>query len=100
MRENLSTGGEIERSTLVVAAWARYAEGTDEQGEPIDVVDRLREPLMAAAGRQHEDPTAFIADRELFGDLIDESAFVTAYTRSLTSLHERGARATLEDLEA
>ena len=30
------------RSALVVAAWARYAEGVDEQGEPIEVVDRLR----------------------------------------------------------
>ena len=27
---------------LVVASWARYAEGVDEQGEPIEVVDRLR----------------------------------------------------------
>ena len=98
VRENLTTGGEIERSTLVVASWARYAEGVDEQGEPIQVVDRLRDPLMAAAGRQHDDPTAFIADRELFGDLIDNPRFVGAYTSSLASLHERGARATLESL--
>ena len=99
VRTNLERGGEIERSALVVAAWARYAEGVDEQGEPIQVVDRLREPLMAAAGRQREDPTAFIADRELFGNLVDSPRFVTAYTAALTSLHERGARATLEKLE-
>jgi mannitol 2-dehydrogenase len=98
IRTNLETGGDIERSTLVVASWARYAEGIDEQGEPIQVVDRLREPLMAAASRQREDPTAFIADRELFGDLIDNPRFVGAYTSSLASLHEVGARATLENL--
>ena len=100
IRTNLETGGEIDRSTLVVASWARYAEGVDEQGEPIQVVDRLRETLMAAANRQQADPTAFIADRELFGDLIDSPRFVAAYTKSLTSLHERGARATLENLGA
>ena len=34
-------GGKIHRSALVVASWARYAEGVDEAGEPIEVVDRL-----------------------------------------------------------
>jgi len=100
VRANSQAGRDIERGALVVAAWARYAEGVDEQGEPIQVVDRLRETLMAAASRQHEDPTAFIADREVFGDLIDDPRFVAAYTKSLASLHERGARATLEALES
>jgi len=80
----------------VVAAWARYAEGVDEQGEPIEVVDRLSEQLTATAQRQHEEPLAFIADRDLFGDLVDDERFVTAYAEALASLHEHGARATLE----
>jgi len=98
VRAQLASGGEIQRAALVVAAWARYAEGVDEQGEAIQVVDRLRDELMAAAGRQRQDPTAFIANRELFGDLIDDERFVDAYTCSLRSLHDRGARATLEAL--
>lgn len=98
IRQQLATGGEMERSALVVASWARYAEGVDEQGQPINVVDRLREPLMAAAARQREDSTAFIANRDLFGDLIDNERFVAAYTQFLASLHEKGARATLEGL--
>jgi len=98
VRAQLASGGEIQRAALVVAAWARYAEGVDEQGEAIQVVDRLRDELTAAAGRQRQDPTAFIANRELFGDLIDDERFVDAYTCSLRSLHDRGARATLEAL--
>ena len=49
IRHNLENGGEIERSALVVASWARYAEGVDEQGEPIEVVDQLKDRVMAAA---------------------------------------------------
>jgi mannitol 2-dehydrogenase len=98
IRHNLVTGGEIERSTAVVASWARYAEGVDEQGRPIEVVDRLRDRLMANARRQHEDPLAFIADREVFGDLVDNERFVSAYRSALASLHAKGARATLESL--
>jgi len=98
IRHQLSTGGEIRRSAAVVASWARYAEGVDEQGRPIEVVDRLKDTLMAAARRQREDPDAFIDHAEVFGDLVDDDRFVGAYRSALRSLHERGARATLADL--
>jgi mannitol 2-dehydrogenase len=98
IRAQLATGGEIRRSAAVVASWARYAEGTDERGEPIEVVDRLADRLMRTARRQRSDPLAFIADRELFGDLADDQRFVAAYASALASLHLRGARATLESL--
>jgi mannitol 2-dehydrogenase len=98
IRHNLETGGEILRATAVVASWARYAEGVDEQGQKIEVVDRLRDTLVATAQRQQEDPLAFIANRDLFGDLIDNERFVSAYSSVLASLHTKGARATLEEL--
>jgi mannitol 2-dehydrogenase len=98
IRHNLATGGEIRRSVAVVASWARYAEGVDERGQPIEVVDRLRDRVMADARRQREDPLAFIANRELFGDLIDDERFVSAYLSVLSSLHTNGARATLEEI--
>ncbi|WP_380166439.1 mannitol dehydrogenase family protein [Jannaschia sp. R86511] len=98
IRENLRTGGEIARSALVVASWARYAEGVDEQGEPIEVVDRLRDRVMAAAARQGEDPLALLRDRDLFGDLVDDARFTTAYADALASLRAEGARTTLEKL--
>ena len=96
IRENLAAGGEIRRSAAVVAGWARYCEGVDEQGQPIDVADRRRDRLMANARRQREDPLAFVADRDLFGDLVDDERFTSPYVATLASLHERGARATLE----
>jgi mannitol 2-dehydrogenase len=98
VRHQLATGGDVERSAAVVASWARYAEGVDEQGRSIEVDDQLRDRVMAAAHRQRDDPVAFIADRELFGDLADDERFVAAYRAVLRSLHERGARATLERL--
>ncbi len=98
VRQQLATGGEIRRSAAVVASWARYAEGVDEQGEPIEVVDRLRDSLVQLARRQGADSDAFIANRDVFGDLADDHRFVTAYRSVLASLHERGARATLESL--
>ena len=100
VRDNLAAGGEVRRSAAVVAGWARYSEGVDEQGEPIEIADRRRDTLLATARRQREDPLAFVADRELFGDLVDDERFTRPYLAALDSLHRRGARATLEALVA
>ncbi|WP_026535561.1 mannitol dehydrogenase family protein [Arthrobacter sp. H14] len=98
IRINLENDGDISRSAGIVASWARYAEGVDEAGEPIEVVDRLKETLMAAAAKQRQDPLAFLANREVFGDLVDNERFVAAYTEALSNLHTRGSRAAVEAL--
>ena len=98
VRRQLETGGEIKHCAAVLASWARYAEGVDEQGEPINVVDPLKDSLVERARRQREDPDAFIANRELFGDLVDDRRFIAAYRSALSALHERGTRATLESV--
>ncbi|RCV89677.1 mannitol dehydrogenase family protein [Billgrantia montanilacus] len=98
IREQLARGGEIHRAVAVVASWARYAEGVDEQGAPIAVVDRLKGELMRITAGYREHPAAFIENRELFGHLAEEPRFREAYLATLASLHERGARATLESL--
>ena len=97
IRHQLATGGETRRAALVLAAWARFAEGVDESGATIDVVDRRRDQLMARARQQRAEPLAFLADRDLFGDLVEQERFTAEYTAALASLHERGARATLVD---
>jgi mannitol 2-dehydrogenase len=96
IRHRLDQGGEFRRAALVVAAWARYAEGVDESGQPIEVVDRRRDDVMARARRYGEDPLAFLREPDLFGDLVENSAFTSEYLRALRSLHDRGSRATLE----
>ena len=98
VRVQLARDGPIAHSAAIIASWARYAEGVDEQGAPIAIIDRQRDRVMALAARQREEPLAFIADRQLFGDLIQHERFVSAYRSTLHSLHERGARATLQAL--
>jgi mannitol 2-dehydrogenase len=98
IRELLAAGRSVRFSAAIVASWARYAEGVDEHGAPIDVDDARRDPVMAAAARQQDNPTAFVEQRDLFGDLAEQKVFVEAYLWALNSLHEHGARATLETL--
>jgi mannitol 2-dehydrogenase len=96
--DNLASGGSVRVAAAVVASWARYAEGTDEWGEPYEVVDQLADSLVPIARSQHDNPTAFIEITAVFGDLAQQPAFVQAYRWALDSLHTKGARATLEAL--
>ncbi|MGX6511393.1 mannitol dehydrogenase family protein [Rhodococcus sp. SJ-2] len=96
IRENLDNGGHVVRSAAIVASWARYAEGVDEQGSPIEVVDRLAQELVPIARRQLVHPTVFIENAAVFGDLAHNTRFVDAYAWALNSLHNEGARRTLE----
>jgi len=100
IRQQLATGGPLTRSAAVVASWARYAEGTDENGETHEMDDNLAPQLEAAARRQRQHRTAFLEDnRAVFGELADDTRFTQVYSSILTSLQERGVRETFADLD-
>jgi mannitol 2-dehydrogenase len=96
IRANLTSGAPIRLSAAIVASWARYAEGVDEDGNPIEVVDQLADSLVPIAKSQKDNPLAFVENRSVFGDLADQPRFTEAYLWALDSLHSEGARATLE----
>jgi mannitol 2-dehydrogenase len=98
INDNLASDGSVRLAAATVASWARYAEGTDEWGEPFEVVDQLADSLVPIARSQYEHPTAFIEIAAVFGDLAHQPRFVQAYSWTLDSLHRKGARATLEAL--
>ena len=98
VREQLAAGGPVDRAAAVVAGWCRYAEGTDEQGQPVAQQDRLADELTALARREREEPLAFLRHRPVFGDLADDERFAAAFRRALESLYTRGAAATVADL--
>ena len=98
IRENLANGGQVKLSAAVVASWARYDEGIDELGNPINVVDPLKDELMAIAVKQKENPKAFIQNQKLFGDLASDARFTEPYLATLDSLHKVGAQKTLAEL--
>jgi mannitol 2-dehydrogenase len=98
IREQLATGGDVTRSAAIVASWARYAEGVDEQGNDIVVVDPLKDQLVPIAKSQRKDPLAFIKNESLFGDLAKNKTFSEKYLSALKSLFENGAHKTVQSL--
>jgi mannitol 2-dehydrogenase len=100
IRHQLAAGGPVTRSAAVVASWARYAEGIDENGERYEIDDILAPRLRAAAARQRGHPAAFLEDnRAVFGDLADDTRFTRVYSSILTALLDGGVRKTFADLD-
>lgn len=98
IRTNLAAGRPVDHAAAIVASWARYAEGVDEDGQAIDAVDHRWEERHAAALAQDQDPLAFVRERSMFGDLAEQPAFTEPYLRALTTLRTDGARAFLRQL--
>ena len=100
IRQQLATGGPVTRSAAVLASWARYAEGTDENSAPHEINDGLAPQLHAAALRQRSHRTAFLDDnRAIFGELADDPRFTAVYSAILTAVLDHGVRATFTDLD-
>lgn len=98
VREQLAAGRKVTLSAAIVASWARYAEGIDEQGQVIQVVDPLKDELVPLAKSQRQNPLAFVQNEALFGNLATNPVFVKAYLDALDSLVKKGAHATVVSL--
>lgn len=95
VHDQLAADRPVPMSAAIVASWARYAEAVDEQGNPIDVVDPLRDELVPIAQGQDHDPLAFVKNRALFGELADDPRFTEPYLDVLRRLHTEGSKATV-----
>jgi fructuronate reductase len=98
IRDRREAGAPFDRLALGVAAWMRYATGTDEQGRPIDVRDPLSACFAAIAAEAGRAPAvlvpAFLALREVFDPaLAADAAIAAAVTDWLGRLYDKGARA-------
>jgi mannitol 2-dehydrogenase len=92
IRDQLGRGGVCPLAVLAVAAWARYAAGTDEKGEPIPVVDARLDRLAPLLRHRQEDPLAVLGLDEVFGELAGDEGFRRAFEQASHQLERHGAR--------
>ena len=81
---------------LESALWCRYCAGTDDAGAPIQVSDPNAARLTQAAHAAKDNPAAFLALRDIFGDIADAPSFCAGFETALSSLWRDGTRVTLQ----
>ena len=78
--DRLKAGASVKGLALVSAMWCRYCYGETESGKAIPPNDPTWDRLQAAAKAARDDPTAFLAMRDIFGELADAPAYVAAFS--------------------
>ncbi|KQT85370.1 mannitol dehydrogenase family protein [Aurantimonas sp. Leaf443] len=97
IRDRLAAGKGIDGLALVSALWCRALGGPSESGREMPLVDPNLDRIRTAAEAARTDPSAFLALKDVYGDLAADETFATAFATQLRSLWEKGVEATLRD---
>lgn len=91
----LQTGGSIRWIAFALAAWYRYLEAVDEQGEPIEVADPMSDLLTSLARQNPGDPGPLLAIREIFGEAGRNTRLNLEVKNALEEIRSLGTRQAL-----
>jgi mannitol 2-dehydrogenase len=94
--DRLEKGDDIVGLSLVSALWCRYFYGTSDSGKQIVFNDTSAERLQAAAIKAKDDPMAFLALDDIFGEVAKSELFQKRFAHALKTLWEKGTAETLE----
>ncbi|WP_248739617.1 mannitol dehydrogenase family protein [Pseudomonas sp. MWU12-2029] len=95
----IADGQETKRAALVVAAWALYLKGVDENGDTYSIPDPRAAFCQALVAEDALITERLLGVEEIFGTAIPRSAeFVAAFEWCLNSLREEGVTRTLESI--
>lgn len=101
IRWHLRHGGEWHYLALGVAGWMRYISGSDDDGNPLELRDPLKEKISALVAESSPENrvSALLTLCEIFGDDLPENAgFVREVTHAWRALCQYGARGAIARL--
>ena len=96
VRDGLKAGTPVDGLALVSAIWARYCLGTREDGSLIEPNDPNWARLTAVAAKARDNPAAWLAMRDIYGDLADQPRFAGAFVRWLDLIYSAGTEAAID----
>lgn len=96
LRDALAKGTPTDGLALSQAIWARMCAGTREDGSTIEANDPVWDKLNAAAIAAKTDPSVWLAQQDLYGDLADNAAFQSQFNTWLTLIWADGVTAALQ----
>ncbi|WP_409310567.1 mannitol dehydrogenase family protein [Pectobacterium sp. B1J-3] len=103
IRWHLANNSRFDALALGVAGWMRYVGGVDEQGQPIEISDPLKDiiALTVQNSAEGEDRVkALFSLDAIFGlDLPENITFTTTVMRYYQMLLDKGVKKTLESID-
>lgn len=94
--DRLKAGQGNEGLALESALWCRYCFGTTDSGKVIEPNDPNWDRMTSTARTAKDDPSAWLAMNDIYGDVGSNPSFADAFSRWLAALWQDGTRATLQ----
>lgn len=92
----LQTKGSIQHLVFALAAWYRYLNAVDEQGQAIEIKDPLKNILIECAQQHSQEPRFLFEIENLFDrELLQYPNFLYLFKKYITSIHAVGIRQAL-----
>ncbi|MCW2120863.1 mannitol dehydrogenase family protein [Flavobacterium sp. 7A] len=79
---------QVRNAAFIIAAWAKYNDGIDDNDHPYDVVDTKSGTLIRTAALSIQHPMKFVEIKSIFGDLSENETFTPYYLEALSQLRE------------
>ncbi len=84
--DQLNQSKNIKRASFLIAAWCKYNDGVDINGNYYQINDTLSNILIRTAALSQESPIRFLEIEPVFKQLIDDHSFVEYYLKSYDKL--------------
>src|SRR5579872_328406 len=95
--DRLKGGAGIKGLALASALWCRYCYGETESGKKTAPNDPSWTRLQQAAQQARDNPLAFLAMRDIFGEAAQHPVYRSAFSGAVSKLWTQGVRTTLAD---
>ncbi|MCD1635792.1 mannitol dehydrogenase family protein [Martelella mediterranea] len=92
----LRAGRPVSGLALISAFWCRYCAGTTESGRTVEANDPNWDRMRTTALAARNDPDAFLAMGDIFGEVAAFAQYRAAFAAALESIWSRGTRSTME----
>ncbi|MDN3666598.1 mannitol dehydrogenase family protein [Algibacter miyuki] len=82
----LQNNKDINHIAFIIAAWCKYNDGIDDQGNTYDIIDSISNTLIRMAARSLQNPTKFLEIESVFKTLRTHTFFTEKYLKYLSYL--------------
>ncbi|WP_339661745.1 hypothetical protein [uncultured Polaribacter sp.] len=96
----LENNGAIHHAAFIIAAFAIYSVGVNENGSQLIIKDAMKSVLNEKAILSRKNPKAFLEIEAIFGKLKDSKVFLEAYTNAYNAIIQNGIEKSVKDINS
>lgn len=100
VKYQLQNEKNVKEAAFIIAAWAKYNDGLDDNDMPYDIIDAMSGRLIRTAALSIQNPLKFIEIKSIFDDLSENETFTSYYLDAFTQLRAHKVKECIQNWNA